>query len=111
MKQATITLAVRTPAQIGVRIDSPLSGLAKKIRPAERQYAAYNAAERHLVYGQRGLASTAPNLLVRIGEERGLYLREPRALIGTIFVGDSFDPEKLRRHYFRSPKKIARIRF
>jgi len=63
-----------------VRIDGALGGLAKKIGPAERQDAAQNAAKRHIVNGQRRLASAAPNFLVRIGEKRVSHLGEKAPL-------------------------------
>ena len=76
MQRAAEALAVRSPAQIGGRVERALGGRI--------ELAAHDVGEPDLVIRPRRLAVAAPDLFVRVGEERRDDVLEAGTAIGAI---------------------------
>ena len=87
MQQAAESFAVRSPAQIGARIERALRARDEAAAP-HRDQAAEDRRERDLVTGSGGSPARAPHLLIRVGEQRVDDVLEARAGVRAIFVGD-----------------------
>src|SRR5262245_65933760 len=93
MEEPGEAFSIRTPAEVGGRVERSCGRVLEARRPANGDQSAEHASDRLFLIGQRRFALPTPHLLIRIREQRVDDFAKARAGVHAVFVGELFRPD------------------